>query len=73
MAFSDVLRREKVRDDFLAAFAAANPGKEPPTLTYEAGWWCFRYRITGMVADRVRQRRLEEMTARLRARVSDTP
>lgn len=60
--------REKFRDAFLAARLGANPGTEPPELTYENGWWCFRYRMTGMVPNRYRQAEVEQMLQRLLAR-----
>lgn len=54
-----------LRNKYLAAFAAAYPMKEPPFLTYEKGWWCFRYRMTGMIPNRYRTHQLQDMLATL--------
>lgn len=66
---------DRIRDQqlaaFMDAFRAANPDSEVPQVSYEHGWWCFRYRATGRVPSRVRTDRFLEMTERLIARVKD--
>lgn len=62
---------EILRRAYLSAFCAANRDAldRVPLLTYENGWWCFRYRDDGSrVHQRVRHSRLREMTAGLEAR-----
>jgi len=41
-----------LRDSYLEAFRAANPGSKEPRLSYEHGWWVFRYD-----GDRIHQRK----------------
>lgn len=72
MAFSSVLAREKMRDDYLAAFREVNSESPAPVLFYEDGWWCF-YGLGGTAYSppykRIRSSELEIMTRRLRDRL----
>jgi hypothetical protein len=71
LPFSSVLHREKTREDWLVAFKAANPAAiEVPEISYENGWWRFKYQ-QGYVAKH-RQAEVELMTRRLWARVAAT-
>lgn len=66
--------RERAQGNYLNAFAAANPDRELPILTYERGWWAFRYRSVGDLIDcRVRTSKLSAMTVALRRRVATSP
>lgn len=57
--------RMRTKDAYLAAFAAANPGKKLPIVYYERGWWCIKG--GGIFASPARYRHglLLEMTERL--------
>ena len=61
-----------LRDLYLEAFHAANPNPSGgvPNLTYESGWWCFRYRMTGSIPSRVREAELLRMLDRLKQQVA---
>lgn len=64
-----------VRDDYLAAFAVANPHRDLPRLVYVNGWWCFYFRhdFGEWLDGRVRTAVLRDMTQRLLARARPSP
>jgi hypothetical protein len=57
-------------DEYIALFRKANPNTSAPTLTYEDGWFVFRYAATGLTPDRVRRAELVRLADRLRERVN---
>lgn len=73
MRFSKVLHREKLREDYIAAFASANPTTKPtevPQLSYENGWWIFRYPASTSIAARYREKAIIAITSALWARAN---
>ena len=62
-------RHDKMIADYLVAYHDANPANEPPSITYERGWFAFRYRATGGIPTRMRAREMEANMARLLWRI----
>lgn len=59
---------QQVLTDYLAAYAAANPGQTPPQIEYVGNGY---FRLHGGFLDkRVRPSKIQQMTARLRSRAS---
>lgn len=56
---------QQARQGWLEAFKALRPAQPLPDLTYEVGWFVFRYTSTGRVPQRVRMAELWQMTRRL--------
>lgn len=61
---------ERARTEWLAAYAAANPTNEPPSLAYERGWFVMRYARNGGFPQRFRRAELEHMAMMLRSRAA---
>jgi hypothetical protein len=63
----------KLIEGYLAAFNLANPGSEAPHVTYNKGWFEFRYGIDGDGGRPSRYRHAEmiRMTGNLVARVAE--
>jgi len=60
---------EALRQEYLAAYAAANPDNELPNLFYQNGWWWFgESRVSGGC----RSSKLREMITVLKNRVSES-
>lgn len=59
--------RERLKAEYLDAFAAANPEARLPRLGFYGGWWQFAPTL-GTI-QRVRTTKLQQMTETLRRRV----
>ena len=60
--------KEWLKEAYLKAFAAANPGLRIPRLAYENGWWVIRGRWSNR---RIRSAQLIEMMDGLKRRVTN--
>lgn len=61
--------RDGLKQDYLTAFIAANPGKKPPSLWFERGFWYLAWGLTVRPTG-IRTTKLVEMTENLRTRAS---
>lgn len=62
------ITNEEIISDYLDAFRSANPDSEAPTISYDRGWFRFRYAI-GYDAP-YRKVKMLSMTETLRSRVN---
>lgn len=59
--------RERLKAEYLAAFAATNPGHTLPRLRFYRGWWELHGELPGRIR-RIRTTQLQRMIATLQAK-----
>lgn len=68
---TEIDRAPQFINDYLDAYRQANPDSTVPTLTYEGGWYVFRYAISGMTRACHRRAEMNQMLDNLKARISN--